>query len=415
MLFRINAFLKDNSPLFAALFGLAFIYLGISFIHRIEKDGGTDFNVYYQAGKLINKGMANELYTFTTGRGWHYNYPPLFAILISPLSILPLREAGLVWYLLNLVFLFFSLRLLLRLRSEDSLLPLAFTIIYGAGAVGENLMVGQVNILITLIILISFSLIEKEKGFAAGILLSLASTIKVIPIILFFYFFLKPKRRVFMGGFVGFLLFLLIIPSLFLGVRGCLTTNLKFAKEMILPHLGAESGGTIYALKTDITATANQSLNAVLARFFSRRGEVFPSIHLISLSPSSVKLIASLTQFLLFFLTLFFTLVKRRRATLLELSLFIPLMFLLSPEIKLRQLPPLAIVPFFLIGDGLLKTNPPKKHRLLAIIFLLLSFVSLSLIGMRYFQLFGVGLAGVFFLWLSLSLLLLGMGKELSN
>jgi hypothetical protein len=317
----------------------------------------------------------------------------------------------LVWYILNLVFILCSLKLLLRLRGDEAFLPLALAVIYGAGAIITNLIVGQANILIAFLIVLFFILIERERGFAAGFLIALASAIKIIPVIFFFYFFLKPKKRLILGGVFGFFIFLIIIPSLFFGVKGCFSSNIQFAREMILPHLGVEMGDTIYFLKSDINNTANQSLYAVSGRGFAAEGKVFPSVNLASLSPGWHKLAVSLVQFLLFFLTAFFILLKRKKLPLLELSLFIPLMFLLSPVIKPNQLPPLAIAVFFLAGDGMFTADLSQRHRISSVIFFILSLISLTLIVMGHLKIYGAGLAGVFFLWLALSLALIGMKR----
>src|SRR5438093_11606515 len=57
----------------------------------------TDLNVYLAAGKEVLAGGQN-LYTVTDAGGLHYIYPPLFAILMAPLAVLPAAVASAVWY-----------------------------------------------------------------------------------------------------------------------------------------------------------------------------------------------------------------------------------------------------------------------------------------------------------------------------
>ncbi len=44
----------------------------------------TDAGVYFRAAWAVRTG--NDMYYVTDDRGWHYIYPPLFAILMTPLA-----------------------------------------------------------------------------------------------------------------------------------------------------------------------------------------------------------------------------------------------------------------------------------------------------------------------------------------
>src|SRR4051812_35861414 len=58
---------------------------------RVDPDDPTahksDFTVYTEAGAAFFDGR--DPYAVASPRGWHYLYPPLFAILVSPLANLP--------------------------------------------------------------------------------------------------------------------------------------------------------------------------------------------------------------------------------------------------------------------------------------------------------------------------------------
>src|SRR5688572_25029981 len=55
----------------------------------------TDFTVYTIAGEAMFDGR--DPYEVSNPRGWHYLYPPLFAIVVAPLAKLPPTEQALVW------------------------------------------------------------------------------------------------------------------------------------------------------------------------------------------------------------------------------------------------------------------------------------------------------------------------------
>src|SRR5262249_27080204 len=50
----------------------------------------TDFTVYTGAGAAFFDGR--DPYQVTSPRGWYYLYPPLFALLVSPLAVLDFKS-----------------------------------------------------------------------------------------------------------------------------------------------------------------------------------------------------------------------------------------------------------------------------------------------------------------------------------
>ncbi|MGC1720285.1 MAG: glycosyltransferase family 87 protein, partial [Isosphaeraceae bacterium] len=61
----------------------------------------TDFTVYTEAGAAFFDGR--EPYEVTNLRHWYYLYPPLFALLVSPLAALDFKSQVVVWYIISLV------------------------------------------------------------------------------------------------------------------------------------------------------------------------------------------------------------------------------------------------------------------------------------------------------------------------
>src|SRR5688572_23677385 len=70
---------------------------------RIEtEDPGahkTDFTVYTEAGAAFFDGR--DPYEATNPRGWHYLYPPLFALVVAPLASLDTQTQSMVWYFVS--------------------------------------------------------------------------------------------------------------------------------------------------------------------------------------------------------------------------------------------------------------------------------------------------------------------------
>ena len=59
----------------------------------------TDFTVYTEAGAAFFRRPRSV--SVSNPRGWHYLYPPLFAILVSPLHALPSTGQVAVWFALS--------------------------------------------------------------------------------------------------------------------------------------------------------------------------------------------------------------------------------------------------------------------------------------------------------------------------
>jgi hypothetical protein len=59
----------------------------------------TDFTVFTEAGRAFFDGR--DPYRVTNPRGWKYLYPPLFALLVSPLAALDSESQVVVWYIVS--------------------------------------------------------------------------------------------------------------------------------------------------------------------------------------------------------------------------------------------------------------------------------------------------------------------------
>src|SRR5438270_6057476 len=72
-----------------AVFGLVVEKRG-AFMHRRMGDVGC----YFRAGYAVRRG-GDHLYNYVCDNGWHYDYPPLFGILMTPLADPPARDVSL--------------------------------------------------------------------------------------------------------------------------------------------------------------------------------------------------------------------------------------------------------------------------------------------------------------------------------
>ncbi len=135
----------------------------------------TDLDVYLRAAWAVRSG--NDLYQIEDDNHWHYHYPPLFAILMTPLAdaptgadrtgMLPFAASAAIWYVFNWVCLGLGIHLLASALEQRSSRPEARGVQAGSrrwwalrvipflaclSAIGGSLMRGQVDVLLLLLV-----------------------------------------------------------------------------------------------------------------------------------------------------------------------------------------------------------------------------------------------------------------------
>ncbi len=163
--------------------------------HWIHK---TDFTVYTEAGAACFDGR--DPYVVTNSRGWHYLYPTLFAILVSPLHELDTRNQVLVWFTISVLACWGCYRELMRIARQvlpNGRRPGHFGLIptwLGTLSVAAvtlpalNCMQrGQVGVAKLYLLLLGFRLLIANRNLwqpvLGGSLLALAATLKITPIV----------------------------------------------------------------------------------------------------------------------------------------------------------------------------------------------------------------------------------------
>jgi hypothetical protein len=210
----------------------------------------TDFTVYTEAGAAFFDGR--DPYAVTNPRGWHYLYPPLFALLVAPLHALPTDWQGVTWFLLSLLMAAGCLsecrKIVQRIQeafkgrhpADRHNLP-GWLVVATAAAVLfpflNTLQRGQVGIAVLWPLLLGFRVISEAQArfwwFWGGTLLALPVVMKVTPalpvaILLLQQFVAAVRterspiaRRRFLycvsGFMVGMIVFLLLIPTILIG------------------------------------------------------------------------------------------------------------------------------------------------------------------------------------------------------
>ncbi|MGH7085069.1 MAG: glycosyltransferase family 87 protein [Acetobacteraceae bacterium] len=229
---------------------------------------GYDFSVYYAAALALRDNLhANifDLHLLRAVAAAHgatlptviYTYPPLLAVLLLPLTILPYRVALDVWTLLNVgvwiacaaLFTVWFRRVCAYgvLAAPDSSVPARdgargfafpatarpprlFVLAIGVfltlsyQPVEQTLVLGQVSLVVLLLLVLAPVLVERKRPYLAGFVLALAVWIKLFPALLIVYYLLRGQRRVALGATIAVVL-LALVQLPILGLDGVLATR----------------------------------------------------------------------------------------------------------------------------------------------------------------------------------------------
>jgi hypothetical protein len=249
----------------------------------------TDLDVYLRAAWAVRTGR--DPYAITDDRGWHYHYPPLFAIALIPLAdpppaqsrggMVPFKLAVAVWYVLNLLLLAFAVNNLASAleravagrsgipppgcRSWWSLrlLPVLVCI----APIGVAMERGQADLLLLALLCAMIGAILAGRSFAAGWWLAGAICLKLFPLYLLVYPLWRRDRRLMASCALGLALGLVLIPAAFFGPAKALSYAQEWNQVLIQPALLGGADRSRAGELLDINATDNQSFVALIHRW----------------------------------------------------------------------------------------------------------------------------------------------------
>jgi hypothetical protein len=234
----------------------------------IRQPGSYDFAAYYVAARVLNAGDAlyndarmidaavvnGERVSFPK-----YIYPPFFAAMLRPIGGLSFITASRIWFFFNLLCLGMSVALLSRLVG----LPYTAGIALGIIAlllppIYDTLLLGQVNLALLLLIVLSLYFASRSQRFLwteilAGLFLGIAAVIKIYPITIGLAFLLHRRIMAFISMIFG----MLLVLSVGIAVGGGIDNTIRYFNQ-VLPAL-SESGPGV----------TDQSIWPVIIRLFS--------------------------------------------------------------------------------------------------------------------------------------------------
>ena len=172
----------------AAVVGLiALVVFTIQSARKALREHGCDLTCYLDAGALALRGET----PYDPNAYFEYLYSPFFAALISPLSLLPVAVASVLWSLLSALALWFTVRTVRELtvgreRPFDGrdLVALALLAVIAFRIVHANFANGQINLIVLGMAAAFLRATERGQHVRAAAWLTLAVQCKTVPILL---------------------------------------------------------------------------------------------------------------------------------------------------------------------------------------------------------------------------------------
>ncbi len=384
---------------------LVIIYIAGMIAYAIPKSRNlsetSDFYwVFWQSGKDFAE--KHELYYREIKRP--FNYMPFAAFVFQPLHLLPFRASALIYFLVNALLLpplaLYLIYKILRLmgvekrKSETSLvLVTLFTLQY----FWNNLTMFNINYVLFVLILLGIYLLTQKKPHLAGIIFTILTFIKIMPVLLAAYVFLFHFSRRVVVSMALTAIICICIPAPFRGLELWVNDHVEHFEKVITP----------YVLKGRVVTTkTNHNLKAGIVKAFhpeSRdKSDVFPDYH-----PITFKYITILQFILLGVLVFNGIILKRRRvyfslAYLASILLFMNLVSGLTWSAHMVTMI-FCLLPLVLIDTRRLQLKGKTFYYLIFAMFLFLLIEGVDTTGVKinhlvlYYDIFTLQLLGFFF------------------
>jgi hypothetical protein len=229
------------------------------------------------------------MYGLVEDNGWHYNYPPLFAILLTPLADPPANvdHSGFVPYEISVAFLYVfnilclagGVRVLASALERASADPLVRTVPLGSRRwwalrtipvlaclppIGHTLMRGQTNLLLLALICGLIAALIRGRRLRAGLCLAGAICLKIFPGFLLIVPLWRRDWRCLGGCALGLFVGLALIPFVALGPSRFVDEYRELAVVLVGPALGLGEDQSRAEELIEANATDNQSIQTTL-------------------------------------------------------------------------------------------------------------------------------------------------------
>ncbi|UCG33008.1 MAG: DUF2029 domain-containing protein [Phycisphaerales bacterium] len=213
--------------------------------------------------------------TVTPDHGVH-NYLPFFVVFMAPFGLLPMWLGCAVFVALSLALFALAVaiidRRLVPMPTGPWWLRVAVPAAMVTPFVVSAAVLGQVSLLVTFLIVLSWYLVETRREFWAGWALSLGVLVKVFPVVLVLYFLLKRQWKMLAGVAAGLILLGGLLTTAVFGRSENLRLHREYWRQAVVGHGPLAEMVKIQQVKS---TSHNQSLPMVLRRLLTET----PAVH----------------------------------------------------------------------------------------------------------------------------------------
>lgn len=299
-----TAHFVTNKKLFYAVSAIVLIAASIVLTLKLH---WADFHVYYTAGHSLLSGRT-DLYApdFADSRIMDYRYPVFFLLLFLPFCWLPYQAAEFVWLWLNIAIIYLTILAIRRGLKAIAIEPIRFRLIAAlsflmcAKYFVVSMRILNAHIIVLGMVFAAFYLLLKQRQAAAAVLMALAITFKVVPILTLPYFLIK-KQWAFLALTVVFIVAFSLLPALYFGFDQNLSLLGDWYQHVMVNNQFHNTNGPI-----------NVALEGQLERYlseidYSQRIEDsnYQNINLLSLDKDLIGSITKLLSLTMMFVTVF--------------------------------------------------------------------------------------------------------------
>ncbi len=354
----------------------------------VKKDKiGNDFTAFYSAGEQARLGKNIYDWQGTSVAHRPYEYPPLFAIFpMMLLAYFPFNTALALFYAMNVILLAASIWMLRRVLWPPlgsaampwwqwPLVGMVITLALSWRYIHSNTNESNANLvmlfLLTLALFCDRTFLANDKetprsGILSGLAVAMATAVKLTPGLFGVYFLWCRRGWAMVGGALGLVLFLFVVPGMVLGWN----QNVKYLDAYTTFALGKTTGAEAVApddpdriwigrpRQLDPNESASPagvgvSMKGILTSLLTpspalrKNGDKPRTVNIATLEPRQVSTIANVLALIVLIVTVVLTFPQRARssahATALSWSLVLVAMTLISPLTRIAHLVVLAI------------------------------------------------------------------------
>ena len=251
---------------------LLILIVGTATVYRASRSHGSQYDDFYNFSKDLLYDRINIYQAYSFERTTIAKYPPFFSVLFAPLVPLPFLLGASLWFIIGVTLIYFSSNAIANMgwylfKGKGSappnswwIVPIAMTLVI----IMSNLATSQVNIFIFSLVVFGLSNFIKKKDHMAGLLIGVATAIKLTPGLFVLYFAYKgswkPVLWAAIGGLAcwGVLLPLVMGPDYYLEVMNSWVAMLQSY---------VAQGSTVDGLAG--YKHTNQSMEAFFYRYFT--------------------------------------------------------------------------------------------------------------------------------------------------